>query len=1348
MTTPDDFLASTNGSDIDWKRPVGTPITLATEIVVLGEGAEAFEVALAKTIPDTAAPKAEDVRRLWAARWGRRAAPVALVVTYRDPSGVWKASVCGTKDDPAVIPGLDLDQVERICAAALSALDPANAERTFHRLLVGQKDALVAGLTNVGLFASYELRTGVPRRADYTSATSRAMPLLTARGQDLIRGLGYTLTPLGSAASILSANGAHRAVAVLLDQHELFDRANPRFNATSPVAQGMAIAAAQNLPWLLITRGTQIRLYPSSPDVGVGRKGQTETYAEIDLALLANDDAAFLDLIFSAAALSDHGTATQILEASADHAAALGARLRTRVYEDVVPALAIAVAVEMNAESDKDLAEAYHRTLTILFRLLFVAYAEDRGLLPYQRNPRYTRKALKTLAREFTDAVNAPFDEGATDRWVDLLAVWKAIDDGNIEWGVPAYNGGLFAADESHLTGHAIAQMTLNNKQIGPALRALLIDTGEDGTLGPVDFRSLSVREFGTIYEGLLESSLSIAPTDLTVDPKSMTYLPAKTGDDVKAAAGEVYFHNASGARKSTGSYFTKKFAVEHLLDTALEPALTTHLDRISALLDDHDTAAAAEAFFDFRVADLAMGSGHFLVAAIDRIEKRFATFLATRPIAPIDEELNRLAMIAREALGSNSADIEIEPSGLLRRQIARRCIYGVDLNLMAVELARLGIWIHTFVPGLPMSALDHGLIAGNSLTGIGTLDEVLAVLEPHSATGQYSLIGDRLETELGTARQRLARVARTSEANKREVREASREYAKALLEAADAKAVMDAAIAVRLGVIPLPFAVGDVISAGKSQLVAEHITELGAVHLPYRFPEVFLRDRPGFDVTLGNPPWDKVMAKEDYFWAGHFPGFKALAQKEAMAAMERYRTERPDLVSEFNNEIERADLVRGALLAGPYPGLGSGHPDLFKAFSWRNWQLVRQDGYLGIVLPRAAFGSSGGAAWRNEILDKGEFIRVTMLMNTGSWVFDDVHQQFSFALTTVRKGRRDHATISVDGPYRSADEYRRPCLTKPRSFPVEEFRTWTEDATLPLFPGPQSVDVFAAMRAHPGVRTAGGGLEAQPVQGDFNSTTDKPLFDFELDQPHGDTPVFKGASFRLWEGDTGAYYAWTKAETVAPILVRKRARQKRTGTSAFYGSRDTSIESLPMFSPRIAYRRYCNQENARTMVTALIPGHAVLVDGAPYLVFRQGDATDEAFVLGVLSSIPLDWYVRRIVERNITFDVFNTLPIPRPDRELPLRLRVVEVSGRLAAADHRYKEWAKRVGVDVGSVTDEDTKADLVAELDALVSLLYGLDRAGVEHIFATFHRGWSHQQRLDAVLAHFDAWKATVAP
>jgi len=239
-----------------------------------------------------------------------------------------------------------------------------------------------------------------------------------------------------------------------------------------------------------------------------------------------------------------------------------------------------------------------------------------------------------------------------------------------------------------------------------------------------VDFRSLGVREFGTVYEGLLESELSVADTDLVVD-KAGFYAPAENRTPA-VRTGQIYLHNASGARKATGSYYTKHFAVEHLLDHSLEPALNEHLAR----LDKMDDRKAGEAFFDFRIADIAMGSAHFLVAAVDRIERRLSSYLARRQLPDVVNELQRLKAAACEALGLPPDVAEIEDAQLLRRQIARRCIYGVDINPVAVQLARLSLWIHTFVPGLPLSFLDHSIVCGNSLVGIATFAEIADLLD------------------------------------------------------------------------------------------------------------------------------------------------------------------------------------------------------------------------------------------------------------------------------------------------------------------------------------------------------------------------------------------------------------------------------------------------------------------------------------------------------------------------------------------------------------------------------------------------------------------------------------------
>lgn len=256
----------------------------------------------------------------------------------------------------------------------------------------------------------------------------------------------------------------------------------------------------------------------------------------------------------------------------------------------------------------------------------------------------------------------------------------------------------------------------------------------------------------------------------------------------------------------------------------------------------------------------------------------------------------------------------------------------------------------------------------------------------------------------------------------------------------------------------------------------------------------------------------------------------------------------------------------------------------------------------------------------------------------------------------------------------------------------------------------------------------------------EFDATNDKRHWADQGDT--GKWPVYKGASFNLWEPDTGVRYGTADPEHVTAELQRKRERGSRNKRSAFSempAEWVADLSTLPCLHPRIAFRDVTNRTNTRTVIAALVPPNLVITNQAPYVIWPRGDQRDEAYLLGVLSSMVLDWYARCWVELHVNFHIFNGLPIPRPGRDDPIRRRVEEIAGRLAAVDDRYAEWADAVEVPVGSVTGEATKASLIAELDAAVAILYGLDEADLRVIYTTFHEGADYSDRLTAVTEHF---------
>ncbi|MXW42974.1 MAG: hypothetical protein F4Z91_07800, partial [Acidimicrobiia bacterium] len=1011
-----------------WSAPAGFPSSLIPSGVFVQSVPSGLEVTLVRALNK---PRTADLHKGWSKRRDGRASPVLLVAFYPTAEGQ-RVSLCGpVGEQPVVYQDIEVSQAERLADVALS--EPSHHAATrFLLSTMPELDSPFPGLRNVGLLATQELKDGVPERRDWSEATRRALPLLGRRGRRLVEGLGFHIQTLATNASMLTIGGRNHAVAVFCDEDEPFEAPSSRFDSTSPVSRALALADQHRVDWVILTRSSEIRLYAARADTGVGRKGRTETFVELNLSLVPTELAGYLHLLFSAEALADSGTLVEILDRSADFVADLAVRLRERVYHQTVPALARAVAVRLSRDrhgddlGEGDLANAYEQVMVILFRLLFVAYAEDKDLLPYRTNGRYADHSLSHIARQLADdrrRGRVDYDERATDLWDDVHQLWDAVNHGNRDWGVPAYNGGLFSADPAvSSSGAAIADIRLTNAEFGPALAAVLVDDGPEG-LGPVDFRSLSVREFGTIYEGLLESKLSVAQDNLAV--KSVKgkeqYVPAGDDDEVEVQAGAVYFHNRSGVRKATGSYFTKPFAVEHLLDNALEPALDDHIARLDELRERGDDAALAEAFFDFRCADIAMGSAHFLVAAVDRIEPRLSAWLTLHPVPAVTKELNRLRTAAIEALDDLADGIEIEVGTLLRRQVARHCVYGVDKNRVAVELARLAIWVHTFVPGLPLSFLDHNLVQGDSLTGVASVDDAAAAVTPKGSKAEASLFVHQLQSLLAGCQEPLARLGRLNDANKAEIEAARAAHAQTLEAVSPAVAVFDVATAVRAGAIEIhrdfDFSSEKIAALADEPAVRDAVECLDPVHYPTVWPEVFVRKkRSGFDCLLGNPPWEKVVVDREVWWGMHLHGVRSQPVAKRRALIDALEAKRPDLAAEFEGERERAEDFK-QVLRTTFPRLGLGQTDLYKAFSWANLALCRDGGKIAMVLPRSAVSDAGMAKWRTEIV--GVSSDTQMPWGGGGWSAD-CGCQWPGSTTTRVGCSRDLTTVTPWHGYRT----------------------------------------------------------------------------------------------------------------------------------------------------------------------------------------------------------------------------------------------------------------------------------------------------------------------------------------
>jgi hypothetical protein len=1010
------------------------------------------------------------------------------------------------------------------------------------------------------------------------------------------------------------------------------------------------------------------------------------------------------------------------MERSKDYAADLGARLRERIYDDVIPDLAeaLAEARDLDDPTKEQLDETYEMTLVLLYRLLFIAYAEDEEFLPRRRNERYDENSLKRKARNLHEFIQdgGEFDENFYDHWDDVMHLARAVHHGHDELGLPAYDGRLLSEDEDiSEAGARLSDIRLNNAEFGPVLFRLLVDETEDGFQGPVDFRNIGVREFGVIYEGLLESELSVAdqPLGIEVDDGKEHYVPVDPEGDEReiiVEEGEVYLQGQSGERKSTGTYYTQTRFVEHLLDHALEPALDDHLERIDRLREDEGEHAAADAFFDLRVADIAMGSGHFLVGAVDRIESRLYSYLTEKPLSPVEDELDNLEDAALEAFEDEEYAPRIERGQLLRRQVARRCVYGVDINPLATELARLSIWVHTFVPGLPLTFLDYNLVDGDALVGVGTLDEVsneLGIKQDQVTFGTFASdqgLIDELDEEIGKAKN----IADTSAEKVQEARETRDRIDEKL---APVRARLDILTAARVDEDINTSAatdtnIEDPTTISTYEDAQEVLEPFDVLHLPTAFPEVFEGARSGFDVVVGNPPWDKVRFEPQQFWVTRHPGLNTVPATRRDDRMDELRERYPQQAKDEERERHQREQYQ-AYVGNSFDDQGRGHYDYAKLFVERATDILQDDGELGYVLPRQCLVLSGWKHLRRRLIEDSE-VTVLQARNTGGWIFENVEPRYMIVLITSSPAA-DEEGAHVWPAIEQEEAIDEISLSNSIYLGYDDLANLTTEDRLvvPWFNDDGARDVFPKMEQRPRLSREKGWFT-----GKHNAH-----WDFRGSGPHSHL-----------SNDERESHHWRvfMTRSVDQFSINEEKEFRRfVDPEELYAEGDdlTKDGSEVTFSadhPTVTFRHVSRNDDTRTMIATMLPEKEfVYCKGYVHAVdHTSGTSTEKLLaLLAYFNSFTCDWWARRIVDRHVTSPAINNLPLPDWDEEQISR------AAKLAA------EMTRRGGTEVlpgGQPVPSDTgwdsadELEIRAQIECLVAKAYELKRDEMDTVLRDF--------------------------
>jgi len=588
--------------------------------------------------------------------------------------------------------------------------------------------------------------------------------------------------------------------------------------------------------WAIVTNGKTWRLY------SVKAHSRATNYYEIDLEETLAQPPTHRELafryfwfFFRAAAFQPgeraiDGEARQpcfldtLVSESERYARELGERLKERVFFEIFPHFAEGFSrfarrqglLQANLENLPDderhhLLEPYFSgTLTFLYRLLFLLYAESRDLLPVREARGYYEKSLEKLKHEIASKagsiedeapakLRAAYGENSTVLYDRLQELFSAVDRGDALLNVPVYNGGLFITqpdpdDPSPEAAVArfLATCKIPDRQLALGLDRMARDLDEKKhDLAFIDYKSLGVRQLGSIYEGLLEFRLRIAPGQMAVVKGKKTeeivlYSEAqqkklsivregrgKEARDKTLSRGAVYLENDRRERKASGSYYTPDYIVKYIVEHTVGPVLREKLEALRPIFREAEKTLRAEqdkaralrrddirpehetykkfrttlndTFFDLKVLDPAMGSGHFLVEAVDYITDRMADFLAAFRWNPVVYELGQTRREIQAEMERQGITIDLgklTDLNLLKRRVLKSCIYGVDLNPMAVELAKVSLWLDCFTLGAPLSFLDHHMKCGNSLIG-GNVQEVQDALSSDLWGSQFSYLLD-----------------------------------------------------------------------------------------------------------------------------------------------------------------------------------------------------------------------------------------------------------------------------------------------------------------------------------------------------------------------------------------------------------------------------------------------------------------------------------------------------------------------------------------------------------------------------------------------------------------------------
>ena len=947
----------------------------------------------------------------------------------------------------------------------------------------------------------------------------------------------------------------------------------------------------------------------------------------------------------------------------------------------------------------------FQQLLRLVYRLIFLLTIEERGLL----HPADSDADAITLyadgyslrrLRERARKRRA-FDRH-TDLWEGLKPVLAGLAHGQPLLALPAL-GGLFAEDQCP----DLDAGTLGNAALLEAV-AKLGWMREGRSLTRINWRDMGPEELGSVYESLLE----LVP-DISADGRVFRFANADA--------------SKGNARKTSGSYYTPDALVQELLDSALEPVIAQRT---------HGAADPQAALLAITVCDPACGSGHFLLGAARRLATRLAQLRAQG--TPSGEDF-------RHAL----------------RDVVTHCIFGVDRNPMAIELARMSLWLEAMTPDMPLGFLDHHLQCGDALLGLTDLaaleqgipkdafkplsgddTDVCKELAKRNAAelkdlqrkrtaqsfGQRDLLGLRaggleqlraLEALPDATLEQIAAKQAAWQAFAHASADSPLRHAADMLLAAfllpKSEATQDSVPTTASVVLELLGEHAAPGHAGKRAATRKACHDARVLHWPLAFPLVHAAG--GFACVLGNPPWEVSQLEEEEFFASRDAQIASLPGDKRKKAIAELETENPRLWRQFVEESQRVAASNTFYRAGRYPLTAVGKLNTYPLFAETISQLTSEKGRSGFIVPTGIATDDGNKAYFADVTQRGRLVSLYDFENRGG-IFPSVHRSYKFCLLTLGAAESAEFVCFATQVAHVHDPRRRFTLTP------DEFRLINPNTlTFPVFRSERDAELTKKLYRSAPVLIEEGRTDGNPwgirfSQGLFNMTSDSHLF---ADAPGaGRLPLYEAKLIHQFDhrwatyGNDGNSRDVTLAEKADPDF----------GVTPRYWVEESEVTQR-LVDKRwqntwlMGWRDICRSTDERTVIASVMPLSGV---GHTLPLFMTGHPPRSvAALLANLDSLALDYIARvKVGGTHLTYGYLKQFPVLSPgtytDADLAFIVpRVLE----LTYTAHDLAPWARDLGYDGPPFAfDPDRRAILRAELDAYYARLYGLTRDELRYI------------------------------